>query len=76
VAWSIGQWCPPAMERSMNDTTDKQISCILRLISGRHASDAFREIAKDMGCSMTAAMKRATKQNASVTITRLLAARA
>lgn len=54
-----------------NAATDKQISYILSLCHGRHESDAFREIAKDMGCSATAATKRATKQDASVTIARL-----
>lgn len=53
------------------EPTEKQISFILRLINGRREDDAYREIAKDMRVSLTAARKRATKQDASDTISRL-----
>lgn len=55
----------------MTTPTDKQINFILSLIKQRHSSDAFREIAKDMGCSMSSAQRRATKFDASATIDRL-----
>lgn len=52
--------------------TDKQIDYILCLINSRFPYDAFREIAKDMGCSVSAAQRRATKVDASHTIGRLI----
>ena len=55
----------------MNGPTDKQVSFILKLCNGRHETDAFREIAEDMGCSTTAALRRATSRDASATIDRL-----
>lgn len=54
-----------------NYPTDKQINYILRLCNGRHDWDAYAEIAKDMGCSTSAAQRRATKGDASKTIDRL-----
>jgi hypothetical protein len=59
------------LEMTINAVTDKQISYILSLCHGSHESHAFAEIAKDMGISTTAAVKRATKQDASITIERL-----
>lgn len=59
-----------------NRPTDKQINFILSMCNGRHESDAFSEIAKDMGCSTSAAQRRATKQDASRTIERMKKARA
>ncbi len=51
--------------------TDKQISYILMLIKGKNEADAFSEIAKDMGASVSAARRRATKWDAAATISRL-----
>lgn len=59
------------MTHRPNAVTDKQIDYILSLCHGRHDSDAYREIARDMGCSMTAAQQRATKRDAASTIDRL-----
>lgn len=53
----------------MNQITDKQISYIERLSHGRW-QDA---VAQDMGCSPSAAFKRATKADGSRTIDRLTA---
>lgn len=55
----------------MNGPTDRQIAYIMDLIDGRHESDAYRAIAETMGCSTTAAMRRATRRDASRTIDRL-----
>jgi hypothetical protein len=66
-----GQWRPAMESKMTNQATDKQINYILSLIRGCHDSDAFREIAKDMRVSMTAASKRATIHDASATIDRL-----
>ncbi len=54
-----------------NQPTDKQINYILRLVNGRHDSDAFRAIAEDIGCSTSAAERRASSADASRTIERL-----
>ncbi len=56
-----------------NGPTDAQINYILSLCNGRYDSQAFAEIARDMGVSTTAASRRATKDDASRTIERLLA---
>lgn len=55
----------------MNDPTEKQIEYILALTNGKWPRDAYYEMARDMGCSTTSAERRATKQDASRTITRL-----
>lgn len=62
------------MERQMTTPSSKQIAYILRLCNGRHDSDADREMAADMGCSVSAARRRATSADASRTIDRLLRA--
>lgn len=54
-----------------NRPTGKQVAYILKLCNGRHESHAYAEIAKSMGCSTTAASRRATKNDASETIDRL-----
>ena len=53
----------------MTQITDKQIAYLDRLSGGRW-QDA---VAEDMGCSPSAAYKRATSADASRTIARLLA---
>lgn len=55
-----------------NAPTPKQINYILDLIGERHEWAAFGEIAKDMQVSTTAAQRRATRRDASTTISRLL----
>jgi hypothetical protein len=55
----------------MNNPTQKQISYILSLCGGRYASDAYREIGKTCGINTSSAQRRATKEDASRTITRL-----
>jgi hypothetical protein len=54
-----------------NQPTDKQIDFILSLCGGSHYSHAWAEIAKDKGCSASAAPRIATKADASATIDRL-----
>ena len=51
-----------------NRPTDKQINYILAITNGRHESDAYRAIGQVCGFSMSSAMRRATKQDASKTI--------
>lgn len=55
----------------MSGPTEKQISYINSLVNARSQDDAWREIAKTMGRSMSAAKSRATKADASATIDRL-----
>lgn len=55
-----------------NRPTRKQLDYILSLCDGRYDSHAYAEIAKDMGCSTSAAQRRSTKADASETIDRLL----
>ncbi len=52
----------------MNRPTEKQITYIVALVSGRREDDAYREIAKVCNISTSAARRRATKQDASRTI--------
>lgn len=51
--------------------SSKQINYIIRLVKGRDEHDAYAAIASDMGCSVSAARKRATSAEASRTIDRL-----
>ena len=55
----------------MNKPTDKQIAFILSLVGGRYDSDAYRAIGEVCGISTSAAERRATKQDASRTISEL-----
>ncbi|HLS33496.1 MAG TPA: hypothetical protein VK039_07895 [Brevibacterium sp.] len=55
----------------MSGPTQKQLDYINSLVNARSQDDAWREIAKTMGRSMSAAKSRATKADASATIDRL-----
>ena len=59
------------MSQTQNRPSQKQIAFIISLCGGHYDSDAYREIAKDMGRTMTAAQSRSTKEDASRTIDRL-----
>ncbi len=60
------------MTSQSNAPTEKQINFILKLSGGSREWDAFHQIAKTIGCSASAATKRATMAHASATIERLL----